>query len=302
MGLETHDDAGVYRLRDDLAVIQTVDVITPLVDDPFTFGQIAAANSLSDVYAMGGEPVTAMNILAIDPCLDPAIPRDILEGATVKVKEAGAVIVGGHSVEDKELKYGLSVTGTIHPQRIIRNRGARPGDALILTKPLGTGIVSTAIKGESASRESAEEAIAGMTTLNRDAARLAVELGTHAMTDITGFGLLGHAWEMVHDSEVRFRIFAGTVPIIEGVIDLIHEGMVPAGTYRNRDYLSGKVEIDPEVFDEMKLALCDPQTSGGLLIALPTEHTMPFLRRIGESKAAVIGEVSEGRGEIQVIL
>jgi len=302
VGIETHDDAGVYRLRDDLAVVQTLDLITPLVDDPFTFGQIAAANSLSDVYAMGGQPVAVMNILAIDPCLDLSIPREILRGAAEKVKEAGAVMLGGHSVEDQELKFGLSVTGIVHPDKVIRNTGARPGDSLILTKPLGTGIVSTAIKAGTAPKKSVEEAVAGMTTLNRDTARLAAELGAHAMTDITGFGLLGHALEMLRESDIDFTIFSGTVPTISGTIDLIHEGMVPGGTQRNRDHLGERVLFDNNVFEELILVLCDAQTSGGLLIALPSESALPFLRKSGETAASVIGEVTSGSGRIRVIL
>jgi len=301
VGMDTWDDAAVYRLTPDLALVQTVDIITPVVDDPFVFGQIAAANALSDVYAMGGRPLTAMNILAVEACVDPSIPREILRGAEAKIKESGAVVVGGHSVDDQELKFGLSVTGLVHPDKILRNSLARPGDVLILTKPIGTGIIATAIKGGVVSPEALEKAIKSMTALNREASEAALDFGAHAATDITGFGLIGHAFEMVRFGKIKARIFAGKVPILPGVKDLIKEGMVPGGTKRNQDHFGSQVRVDSGVSEEQKLILFDPQTSGGLLIAISVESSSKLIEKLGKYLAVIVGDIREGKGELEVV-
>jgi selenide,water dikinase len=283
VGPATSDDAGVYQLGPDFALVETVDIITPLVDDPFTFGRIAATNAVSDVYAMGGIPVTAMNLVFFPACSLPGdVLRAILDGGMSILKEAGVCLVGGHTVEDDELKYGLSVTGLVSPACVIRNSTARPGDLLILTKPLGTGIISTAIKGEMAAPEMIEEAITWMTNLNREAALLMRECQASAATDVTGFGLIGHATEMARGSGVTIRLKLESIPLMNGVIELVNEGMVPAGCYRNRDFFKawlkngsgpGPLTIDSDSI----LPLFDPQTSGGLLIALAPDDAMKFL-------------------------
>jgi selenide, water dikinase len=274
------------------ALVETADVITPLVDDPYTFGRIAAANAVSDVYAMGARPVTAMNLVFFPACSLPGeVLREILAGGQNILQEAGVCLVGGHTVEDDELKYGLSVTGLVSPERIVRNSTARPGDVLILTKPLGTGIISTAIKGEMASADTIAEAVRWMTTLNRAAAGLMAEYHASAATDVTGFGLIGHAAEMARGAAVTLRFDLAAVPLMNGVPELIAEGMLPAGCYRNRDhYLPLLAGNHPD--NDTLLPLFDPQTSGGLLIALAPEdagHFMTsadglgiFARRIGE--------------------
>lgn len=261
--------------------METADVITPLVDDPYTFGRIAAANAVSDVYAMGARPVTAMNLAFFPACALPGdVLREILAGGQSVLQEAGVCLVGGHTVEDDELKYGLSVTGLIAPDAIIRNSTARPGDTLILTKPLGSGIVSTAIKGEMAPTAVIEEAVLWMTTLNREAAGLMRECRAGAATDVTGFGLIGHASEMARGAGVTFRLELATIPFMTGLTELVDNGMVPAGCYRNRDhYLPGVSNNAPET--EALLPLFDPQTSGGLLIALAPEDADLFLERAG---------------------
>ncbi len=272
--------------------METADVITPLVDDPYTFGRIAAANAVSDVYAMGARPVTAMNLVFFPACSLPGeILREILAGGQSILREAGVCLVGGHTVEDDELKYGLSVTGLIAPDAIIRNSTARPGDVLILTKPLGTGIISTAIKGEMAAAEVIAEAVRWMTTLNRAAAELMAECHASAATDVTGFGLIGHAAEMARGAGVTFRLDLAAIPLMPGVAELVADGMLPAGCYRNRDHylpLLGSRHRDSDAL----LPLFDPQTSGGLLIALAPEDADRFMtsadrlgifaRRIGE--------------------
>ncbi len=234
VGLERADDAGVYKLRDDLAIIQTVDFFTPIVDDPLLFGRIAAANALSDVYAMGGEPICAMNIACFPVReMDIAVLHEILKGGLEKLREAGVVLAGGHTVEDPELKYGLSITGIVHPERVLTNRGAQPGDQLILTKPLGTGLINTAIKGELASESAIEKAVSAMTTLNRQAAELMAGAPVHACTDVTGFGLLGHACEMVEDTPVGLVINAHAVPVFPEALEYCEMGLLPAGLARN---------------------------------------------------------------------
>jgi selenide,water dikinase len=257
--------------------VETADVITPLVDDPYTFGRIAAANAVSDIYAMGARPVTAMNLVFFPACSLPGeVLRDILAGGQSVLREAGVCLVGGHTVEDDEIKYGLSLTGLIDPDLIIRNSTARPGDLLILTKPLGTGIISTAIKGEMASSEITDEAIRWMTTLNRSAAELMLECNAGAATDVTGFGLIGHSSEMARGAGVTFRLDLKDIPLMQGVTELAADGLLPAGCYRNRDhYLPFTNSSDPD--RDALLPLFDPQTSGGLLIALAPEDAERFM-------------------------
>lgn len=306
-GIEHFEDAGVYRLRDDLALIQTIDFFTPIVDDPFTFGRIAAANALSDVYAMGGKPLTAMNVICFPvKSMDMSILHDILLGGMEILREAQVTLIGGHSVEDNELKYGLSVSGVIHPDKVVRNRGAQPGDKIVLTKALGTGIVSTAIKGGEAPPELAARSIESMTTLNRTAAEIMAETpGVHACTDITGFGFLGHACEMIEGSDTGMLINITAVPVFKGVQELVREGYVPGGLYRNKEFRMHMLEFERSCPDISADFLFDPQTSGGLLISIEAAQAEKFLKRLrdaGARDAAIVGEVvSEPRGKILVI-
>jgi selenide, water dikinase len=298
VGPETSDDAGVYQIGADLAIVESTDIITPLVDDPFTFGRIAAANALSDIYAMGGRPVTAMNLAFFPACALPlGVLADILAGGKETIEASGACLVGGHTVEDDELKYGLAVTGTVHPDRIVRNSTALPGDCLVLTKPLGTGIVSTGIKGGMASAETIEEAIGWMVRLNDTAAGIMLSCGASACTDVTGFGLLGHVCEMAAGAGVTMRLELARVPVMGAVTGLINAGMVPAGCYRNRDHYSPSISCAGIPGDAL-LPLFDPQTSGGLLISLRPESVERFLLLAAEQScfAARIGEVT-GRRE-----
>lgn len=306
VGRETSDDAGVYRLTDELALVQTIDFITPVVNDPYDFGRIAAANALSDVYAMGGRPLTAMNVVCFPvKSMDKAILKEILRGGLEKIHEAGAVLAGGHSVEDPEIKYGLSVTGTVRPDRILTNAGVRPGDALILTKPLGTGILATAIKAELVSEEGETLAIETMATLNRRAAEIMAAYPVHACTDVTGFGLLGHALEMATASNVSITIEAERVPLLPEALDLLQMGLLPAGSYANRSFCAHRVlQIDP--LDPLLLdLLADAQTSGGLLISLPEEDADSLagaLKAGGVPRAAIIGRATGAdKGVIQLI-
>jgi len=295
----------VYKLTDDLAIVQTLDFFTPIVDDPYSFGQVAAANALSDVYAMGGQPLTAMNIVCFPiKTMDISVLQEILAGGLAKVHEAGAILVGGHTVEDDELKYGLSITGVIHPDKVVLNTGARTGDKLILTKPLGTGIISTAVKGGVASADAEAKIVKSMTTLNRKAAELMQEIGVHAGTDVTGFGLLGHAGEMINGSDVGMAIHATAVPFFPEAREYAGMGMIPGGLRRNRDFRSNMVTIKKTVPDYMSDILFDPQTSGGLLIAVAPEKAQGLLERMhreGIDEAAMIGEVvAEPKGKITV--
>lgn len=289
------DDAGVYQLTDELALVQTVDFFTPMVDDPYLFGQIAAANALSDVYAMGGKPLTAMNIATFPVnTLDLGILREILKGGADKLQEAETLLVGGHTVEDDEPKYGLSVTGIVHPNKVLTNRGGKPGDKLILTKPLGTGIVSTAIKGEMADPASVDAAIKSMAALNKEAAAAVIETGVHACTDVTGFGLLGHLYEMM-SPEIGFEIHMGQVPLLPGAKDYASMGLVPAGARRNLKYLEAAVETEENVTDIDLDLLGDPQTSGGLLVAVAPEKEKQLLEELqerGVTGARTIGVVT----------
>ena len=303
--MERAEDAGVYKLTDELAVIQTVDFFTPIVDDPYQFGQIAVANSLSDVYAMGGRPLTALNIVCFPhPAMDISVLRDILRGGLDKMHEAGVILVGGHTVEDPELKYGISVNGVIHPDKVIHNNGARAGDRLILTKPLGTGIISTAIKGGVAGEEAIARIVRSMTTLNRTASELMQAVGVDACTDITGFGLLGHACEMIECTDVGMVIEASAVPVFPAARELAEMGMLPGGLHRNRDFRRDMVDVAASVPQYLNDILFDPQTSGGLLIAVPGEKAQNLLESLhkeGIAEAAVIGEVvASPKGRITV--
>ncbi len=305
MGLDRADDAGVYKVTDDIAIIQTVDFFTPIVDDPYWFGRIAAANALSDVYAMGGIPKTAMNLVAFPlKDMDISVLRRIIQGGLDKMKEAGVVLVGGHSVEDKELKYGLSVTGFIHPDRVLTKKNLKQGDRLILTKPLGTGIINTAIKGGLASAEIIETVTRLMATLNKDAARIMNNYPVHACTDITGFGLLGHLAEMIIDSPFGLRLAGENIPIIPGTLDYAGMGLVPAGAYKNREFRECMVDFSPSIDRLVQDVLFDPQTSGGLLICVDNESADDLLGELKEQgikEAAVIGEVlSEPKERILV--
>ena len=296
MGIEGADDAGVYKISDEVALIQTIDFFTPIVDDPYWFGQIAAANALSDVYAMGGRPLTAMNVVCFPIKEMPlTILQEILRGGLDKIKEAGVVLVGGHSVEDPELKYGLSVTGLVHPERVVKNRGARPGDRLVLTKPLGTGIINTAIKAGLAEGETVERVTRTMAALNRGASEAMQEVGVSACTDITGFGLLGHACEMIEGTEVGMVIYASKVPYFPEAEEFAKMGLVPGGTHRNREYRSQMVEISSQIPPPVVDVLFDAQTSGGLLIAVPSFKVETLLEGLRERgvEAALIGEVTQ---------
>jgi selenide,water dikinase len=303
--MERADDAGVYKLTGDLAMVQTVDFFTPIVDDAYQFGQIAVANALSDVYAMGGRPLTALNIVCFPrDAMDISVLKEVLRGGLDEMHEARVILVGGHTVEDPELKYGLAVTGTIHPDKVIRNTTSRAGDRLILTKPLGTGLISTAIKASEADEKAVAGIVKSMSTLNRTASELMVEFGANAATDITGFGLLGHAGEMIEGADVGMVIDSNTVPYFPQAKDLAEMGMIPGGLHRNRDFRKHMVDIDKVVPQFLQDILYDPQTSGGLLIAVPQERVIKLLgelHKAGVSDAVIIGEVvAENKGRIQV--
>lgn len=264
-------DAGIYRIDEKCALVQSVDFFTPVVDDPTIFGRIAAANALSDLYATGAKPMTALNVVGFPPCLDPEILVAILRGGSEKIAEAGACLVGGHTVEDDEPKYGLCVTGLVNPQEMITTVGAQTGDTLLLTKPLGTGLLATALKGEVISEAEMTEALRGMTTLNRASSLMMQEIGVSACTDITGFGLLGHALEMAEASGVTLEISSRDIPAYPGALEMAQMGLVPVGSYRNREYYQHKVEAWEEISPLTVDLISDPQTSGGLLIAVPAE-------------------------------
>lgn len=295
VGMETSDDAAVYRVSDELALIQTVDFFPPMVDDPFAFGQVAASNALSDIYAMGGVPKLALNLFCFpSDKLPPKDVRAILEGGASKVAEAGACLCGGHTIEDKEPKYGLSVTGFVHPDHILANSDAKPGDVLVLTKPLGSGILSTAAKADLLDEAGSDHLIKVMTTLNAAAQRAMAGLSVHGCTDITGFGLLGHAHELAAASGVSLRLQAASLPLMPGAAAFAAEGLVPAGAYRNRDHLAGKVRFLPGVSLSMQDVLFDPQTAGGLLISVAEADAARLLAALGEGDAGwgrIIGHV-----------
>ena len=295
VGSSSFDDAGVYRIASDLVLIQTVDFFTPIVDDPYDYGQIAAANALSDVYAMGGTPRTALALVCWPPTgLDPEILGRILAGGVDKCAEAGCAIIGGHSIQDEELKYGLAVTGTGHPDRLLTNAGARPGDVLVLTKALGTGALTTALKNGAVEQEEIAEAVESMKRLSASAAELAVEAGTRGATDVTGFGLVGHAVQLADASGVTLVIETDALPLFGRVEELALAGHVPGGGRNNRSYFEPRTSIAGSVGEGRRLAAFDPQTSGGLLLAVPAseeETLLPALRRAGWHAAARIGTV-----------
>lgn len=306
VGMERAEDAGVFKLNDDLAIIQTLDFFTPIVDDPYTFGQVAAANALSDVYAMGGRPLTAMNIVCFPvKTMDVSILREILAGGLDNLHEARVVLVGGHSVEDPELKYGLSVTGIIHPQNVVLNTGARVGDSLILTKPLGTGIINTALKGGVADEVAVSKAVKCMVALNKKASELMMTVEVHSCTDVTGFGLIGHACEMIDGTDVGMMINSSAVPFFPEAKELAEKGLLPGGLHRNREFRINMVEIGREVPKFMLDILFDPQTSGGLLISVTrgvAESLLGKMHDEGIEDAEIIGEiVSEPKGRIVVV-
>lgn len=296
VGLNTSDDAAVYKLNESTAIISTVDFFTPVIDDPYLFGQIAAANSLSDVYAMGGHPLLALNLVCYPACLPLDTLREILRGGADKVAEAGAVIAGGHTVEDEEPKYGLAVTGLVSASQVITNSKARAGDYLVLTKPLGTGIITTAIKGNLAGGEAVQQAVASMKELNAMAAKAMVDNGANACTDITGFGLLGHAAELAEASGVSLEIWSDTIPLLYDVISLAAMGIIPAGAYRNKDYLAGKINFAPGIKRELEISLYDPQTSGGLLITIPEarlQNLVNAMQEAGVKNYGIVGKVTK---------
>lgn len=296
VGIETSDDGAIYKVSDEVALIQTLDFFTPVVDDPYTFGQVAAANALSDIYAMGGEPKVALNIVAWPNCVNPKFLGEILRGGADKVLEAGAVLAGGHSIQDDEPKYGLSVTGFVHPDKVFKNCGARPGDVLILTKPLGTGIVNTAVKAEMASPEAQEEVIRVMTTLNKKAKQIIEKYEIHSCTDVTGFGLAGHSIEMAEGSGVTITIDMDRLPVQQAAIEYAQMGLIPAGAYRNRNFTEEKIDLG-EVEEYMLDIFFDPQTSGGLLISVTpdiAEKIISEMKQEGMATAfGIIGTITE---------
>jgi len=301
IGLDRADDAGVYRISNDLALIQTVDFFTPVVDDPYWFGQIAAANALSDVYAMGGTPKTAMNLVAFPAReMDLTILRQIIQGGIDKLKEAGVVLIGGHSIEDKEIKYGLSVTGVIDPARVLANNSLRPGDRLVLTKPLGTGIINTAIKAAMASAELADKVTRLMAALNREAAGIMADFTISACTDVTGFGLLGHLAEMVCGSGTSARVASGQVPVIPEALELASMGLIPAGAYKNKEFREKMIAFAETVPRALQDVLFDPQTSGGLLISVSYNQAAALvaaLKSKGIDDVQQIGEIIDDPAE-----
>lgn len=295
VGIETSDDAAVYKISEDTALIQTVDFFTPVVDDPYTFGQIAATNSLSDIYAMGGEPKLAMNIICFPTCLSPTVMAEILRGGYDKVVEANALLIGGHTVEDEEPKYGLSVSGFIHPSEVLKNSNAKVGDILILTKPIGIGIINTAIKAQLSDKETYDSAVRTMTTLNKFAKDAMIKVGANSCTDVTGFGLLGHTLEMAEGSNVTIKLYSDKIPVIPKAVEYAQMGLVPAGAYSNMGFIGNKVGFNDRVTQEMQDILFDPQTSGGLLISVEANKADDLLKLLENSPTqyGLIGEVIE---------
>ncbi len=298
VGLEVSDDAAVYKISDEVAVIQTLDFFPPVVDDPYDYGAIAAANAMSDVYAMGGEVVLALNICGFPPDLPPEVVTEILRGGAEKVAEAGGALAGGHTLDDKEPKYGLAVMGLIHPDCILTKAGARPGDVLVLTKPLGVGIITTALKGEVADPAHVAAAVESMKRLNRQAARLIQQVGVHGCTDVTGFALLGHGQEMAEKSGVRLRFYVEKLPFLEGALQYAEDWLFPAGACRNKDCYERWVDFAPEISEEMQMLLFTPETSGGLLVAVPPGRLETLTALFAEEGPPcwVVGEVVEGDG------
>lgn len=295
----------MYRIGPDLALVQTVDFFTPILDDPYDYGRVAAANALSDVYAMGGRPLTALNILCYPPgFLNSEHVAAILRGGSDKVREAGATVAGGHTIQDKEPKYGLSVTGLVHPDHVVRNVGAQPGDRLVLTKPLGTGVLTTGLKAGMVDDHTREVVTEGMASLNRAASEAMLEVGVHAATDVTGFGLLGHLWEMVCGSEVSAEVYSLNIPYYHGTLALAHQGVFPGGAHATRQYLDRHVMWDDTVSDTVLMTLCDPQTSGGLLMAVaPNKHEAlldALLRR--HCACSTVGEITSPGAESKIVV
>lgn len=295
MGIDTSDDAAVYAVNKETAVIETVDFFTPIVDDPYKFGAIAAANALSDVYAMGGKPLFALNIVCFPTCLPINILGEILRGGADKVKEAGAVIAGGHSIDDKVPKYGLAVTGVVNPKRILSNSSAKPGDVLILTKPLGSGILNTALKRGIATQKNMEDVYEVMVYLNKYAMDIASGFNINSCTDITGFGLLGHLYEMASGSNVSIRVHYGNINIIDGTEDFAKMGIIPGGAYRNKDYVKDNVVFDGSMEEYKKDILFDPQTSGGLILSVSRNDAGSLMEKLKsiQTSCSIIGEVTE---------
>lgn len=304
VGLETSDDAAVYKVSDDKAIILTLDFFTPVVDDPYTFGKIAAANSLSDIYAMGGEPTVAMNIVCFPQCEDMAILREILRGGSDKVTESGAILVGGHTVDDMEPKYGLSVTGEVHPDKVRANSHVEVGDVLILTKPIGTGIINTAIKGEIADEQDYEEAVLVMEYLNKYPADALKKIDVNGVTDVTGFGLLGHVLEMAKGSGCTIEVDGESVPMLRNAREYANMGIIPAGMYKNLDYISPDVSVCEGVKQDILDVLYDPQTSGGLLISVPQERASELIDELRNCKALcydIIGRAVEKKEKYVIV-
>lgn len=280
VGFDTSDDALVYKVRDDLAVVQTVDFFPPIVDDPYVFGQIAAANSLSDIYAMGGDPSIAMNLICFPTCLPMDIMTKILQGGYSKVAEAGAIIAGGHTIEDSEPKYGLCVTGFIHPDKVMKNSACMVGDVLVLTKPLGVGILTTAMKAQLTDEETNALVIEVMSTLNKYGKDVMMEVGAHACTDVTGFGFIGHTSEMAKGSNLSIEIDSQAIPILKNAEEFAKMGIIPAGAYSNMSFVKNDVDIAEDVPQHIQDILMDPQTSGGLLISLPQEKAVELVEKL----------------------
>jgi selenide,water dikinase len=298
IGLAISDDAAVYRINADVAVIQTLDFFTPIVDDPYDYGAIAAANAMSDVYAMGGEVVLALNICGFPSSLPPEMVSEILRGGAEKVAEAGGVIAGGHTIDDDEPKYGMSVMGLVHPERVLTKAGAQPGDALILTKPLGVGIITTAFKGDRTEPQHLAAAVTTMKQLNRQAAQLIQQIGVHACTDITGFALLGHGYEMAERSDVRLRFYVDQLPFLDGAHKYADLGLFPGGTCNNEQAYEHVVTFDSTIPEETQQLLYTPETSGGLLVAVPPHRLDTLITRCSEQGLTcwVVGQVLEGAG------
>lgn len=303
VGPESWDDAGVIRLSPTRAMAQTVDFITPVVNDPYDFGRIAGANALSDIYAMGGVPRTALSIVCYPEAGDMGVLRDILRGGVATLRRAGVALLGGHSVRDPEIKFGFAVTGDVHPKRIVTNAGARPGDVLVLTKPLGIGILATALKRRLLGETALRRITAQMAALNEPAARAMRAVGVDAATDVSGFGLLGHALNIARASRVAIRLWSGAVPVIPEALAFAGQGVAPAGLRSNRAYAAPRATFDDAVPEPLRMALADPQTSGGLLIAVPPSRVDALVRRLRKARvrAAVVGDVlPRGKPEIRI--
>lgn len=299
--MEKADDAGVYKISEELAIIQTVDYFTPIVDDAYSFGQIAAANALSDIYAMGGVPKTAMNLVGFPlKQMEISILRQVIQGGLDKLKEADVVLLGGHSVEDSEMKYGLSVTGFVHPEKVLTKKNLKSGDLLVLTKPLGTGVINTAIKGGMASEAIIKDVTRMMAELNRAAAEVMKQFSVHACTDITGYGLLGHLAEMVEDSGMALRLESRKIPILPEAMDYAGMGMMPAGAFKNKEFRLHMIEFSSEIDPLIQDILFDPQTSGGLLICVKREQADDLVNKLieeGVRESKIVGEVISNPAE-----